>query len=162
MADLDFSRHVSEIPAGENLPKPYQQSERPDITQFGDIQNATRDYAESSNWMSKLGSEVAARASNAVAEKIGGELGKNPRGDIGIPLTDFDKAMQESYKTQAQATLGLQANKLISDSNIEAAKASRITPELITKTNQSISIGLKNIFQPILYRSTKILPPVAG
>jgi len=148
MADLDFSHNVSEIPAGKPLPSPYQREAKPEAG-FGvpDLQGAISNYADATNWKSALGSNIATKASNAIATKIGGELGKNPQGDIGIPLTDFDKTMQESYRTQAEATLGLQANKLILDSNIEAAKATRITPELIQKTNQSIALGLKNIFK---------------
>jgi len=147
MADLEQSKHVSEIPAGQPLPGPYQRRVKPEVTPFPDIQRAMSDYASNTNWMSFIGSEVASRASNALAERIGGELGKNPKGNIGIPITDFDKTMQQSYNTQAQATLGLQANKLINDSNIITAKANRITPELIDKTNQSIANGLKNILK---------------
>jgi len=147
MADLDFSRNVPAVGEGEKLPQPYQRSERPEISSTPNYQNTINDYAASSNWMSRIGATVASKASNAIAQKIGGELGKNPQGDIGIPITDFDKTMQESYLTQAQATLGLQADKLITDSNIEVAKADRITPDLIAKTNKSISIGLQNIFK---------------
>ena len=105
------------------------------------------DYAESTNWMSSIGSAVASKASNALAQKLGTELGKKPQGDLGIPLTDFDTVMHESYKTQASATLGLQANKLITDSNIEMAKAPRVTSDMIARTNKSISIGLQNIIK---------------
>lgn len=147
MSDLDFSHNVSEIPAGEALPKPYHRTVNAEVTPFPDIQSSVSNYAEATNWMSNVGSFVATKASNAIAEKIGTELGKNPQGDLGIPLTDFDKTMQNSYKTQSQATLGLQANKLITDANIEAAKATRITPDLIEKTNQNIALGLKNIFK---------------
>jgi hypothetical protein len=147
MDDLDFSHNVSEIPAGQALPAPYKGHEKVGITQFPDMTGAIDNYADASNWMSNLGSYVAGKASNAIAQKIGGELGQKPQGDIGIPLTDFDKTMQESYNTQAQATLGLQANKLITDSALDAAKADRITPDIIKKTNDSISLGLKNIFK---------------
>jgi hypothetical protein len=145
-SDLDFSHNVSEIPQGASLPS-YRAHEKVETTQFPDLQSAITDNAQSTNWMSNVGAAVAAKASNAVAQKIGGDLGKNPQGDIGIPLTDFDKTMQESYSTQAQATLGLQANKLINDSMVAAASADRITPDLIAKTNKSISLGLQNIFK---------------
>lgn len=148
MAELDFSHNVSEIPAGQTLPHPYQRNSEPSQGfNAPNFQNAINSYAENTNWMSSVGSSVASHASNAIAQKIGGELGKNPQGDIGYPATDFDKTMQESYKSQANATLGLQANQLISDSNIEAAKSSRVTPELIAKTNHSIAMGLKNIIK---------------
>lgn len=147
MSDLDFKHNVSEIPRGEALPKGYQRNVTAEVTPGPDVQSAVSNYAANTNWMSNLGSAVAARASTAVAQKIGGDLGKNPQGDLGPVLTDFDKTMHESYQTQAQATLGLQANKLITDSNLEMAKAPRITPSLIAKTNQQVSIGLQNIFK---------------
>lgn len=146
MADLDFSHSVSEIPAGQPISK-FQREEKPEVTQFPNLQNAITNYAENTNWMSSIGSTVAARASNAIAEKLGSELGKNPKGDIGLPLTDFDKTMQQSYETQAHASLGLQADKLITDSNLEMAKVNRITPDLIKKTNQNISAGLQSIIK---------------
>lgn len=149
MADLEFSKTVPDVPAssGPSVPKPYQRTESVQVTPFPDFQSALSRYAEDTNWMSTIGSAIASKASDAVATRIGGELGKNPQGNIGIPLTNFDKTMQASYETQAQATLGLQADKLITDSNIETAKATRITPQLIDKTNQNITTGLKNILK---------------
>lgn len=146
MGDLDFRHSVSQVPAGADLPK-VERKVSAEVSGAPDYQSAMQQYAASTNWMSSLGSAVAAKASNAIAVKLGGEAGKNPQGDIGIPLTDFDKAFQESYRTQSQATLGLQADKLITESNLEMAKAPRITPALIAKTNESISLGLQNIFK---------------
>jgi hypothetical protein len=147
MADSDFSHHVSEIPAGPKLPEYKRNWEQVEVNDIPNIQNTVNNYADDTNWMSAIGSAIATKASSSIAQKIGSELGKKPIGDIGIPITSFDKTMQESYQTQAQATLGLQADKLITESNIETAKATRITPDLIAKTNQNISIGLKNIFK---------------
>jgi hypothetical protein len=147
MAELDFSHTVSEVPQHQQNPAPYHRTEKIEQNTTPDFQSAISNYASSQNWMSSVGSFVANRASNAIAEKLGTEIGKNPKGDLGvIPLTEFDDAMQKSYVTQSQATLGLQANKLITESNLEVAKVSRITPELIRKTNSSVSIGLQNIF----------------
>ncbi len=146
MAELDFKRNVRGV-TEQPLPKSYQGNEKVQTTSTPDFQGAVSNYAESTNWMSSIGSTVAAKAANSLATKLGSELGKNPQGDIGLPLTDFDKVMQDSYKTQAQATLGLQANKLITDSNIEMAKANRITPDLIANTNKKITIGLQSIFK---------------
>lgn len=147
MADLDFSHHVSEVPQGEALPKSYQRKETASVTQYPDIQSAMSNYAAATNWMSNLGSTIAAKSSNAIANQLGVERGKNPQGEIGIPLTEFDSVMQKSYAAQSQATLGLQASKLINDTNIELSKAPRLTPDLINKSNRSISIGLQNIFK---------------
>lgn len=145
MADLDFSHNVSGIPEGAPLPEPVKRSVSAEVIQTPDYQSAYSNYADNTNWMSSIGSSVAASSSNAIAAKLGGELGKQPQGTL-PQFTDFDKTMNESYTTQAHATLGLQADKLITDSNIEVSKAPRLTPELIQKTNKQVSLGLQNIF----------------
>lgn len=147
MAELDFTHNVSEVPEGQPLPRPFQRTESAAVTQGPDLQGAVSNYASATNWMSSMGSYVASKASNAIATQLGTELGKSPRGDIGIPLTEFDAAMQKSYQTQAQATLSLQASELVNKSNLEMAKAPRIDQGLIDKTNKSISLGLQNIFK---------------
>lgn len=147
MADLEIKKQVAPTVEGEPLPKTYQRTQDVEVTQFPDLQTAYSQYAKDSNWMSAIGSQVAASASNAIANTIGNELGKKPQGDIGLPITDFDKQMQDSYKTQAQATLGIQANKLISDINLQIAKQPRLSPNLIADANKNISIGLQNIFK---------------
>jgi hypothetical protein len=149
MADLDFTRSVPDVPAssGPGVPAPYHRQETVQPVRMPDFQSAMTQYAADTNWMSFIGSQVAAKASDAVAQKIGGEMGKNPQGDIGPSFTDFDKTMKASYNQQAQATLGLQANKLLTDSSIATAQATRITPELIAKTNESITKGMQSILK---------------
>ena len=148
MADLEFSKSVPGVQAGQALPAPYHRQTQVEVTPFPNFQAAMTDYAAGTNWMSYVGSAVASAASTALAQKIGGELGKNPQGNLaGIPITDFDKTMMNSYKQQAQATLSLQANKLITDSNLETAQATRITPDLLQKTNENITAGLRNILK---------------
>lgn len=147
MAEIDFSKHVPAPAEGQPLPNAYHRNVSPEVTHFPDLQSAISQYGNASNWMSAMGSEVAARASSAIASRIGTEMGKNPQGDIGIPFTDFDKVMHESYRTQTQATLGIQAHKLITDTNLELARSPRLTPEMIAKSQQSIALGLQNIFK---------------
>src|SRR4030095_13374662 len=113
MADLEFKHGVQQIPAAEPLAPTVKRSVSAETSTIPDLQGAISKYAEDTNWMSRIGSEVAVRSSNAIAAKLGSELGKNPQGDIGIPLTEFDATMQKSYETQAEATLGIQAQKLI-------------------------------------------------
>lgn len=144
--NLNFQKNVSATGEGAALPS-YTRKEGVAVTPNPNLQSAVSNYASSTNWMSAIGSTVAAQASNSLAVKLGTELGKNPKGNIGIPLTEFDSVMHKSYIAQSQATLGLQANRLISQSNIEMAQSPRITPDLIQKTNKSISIGLQNIFK---------------
>jgi hypothetical protein len=147
MADLDFSHKVSEIPAAESLPKPYQRTVAAETHGVPELQAATSRYAESTNWMSRIGAEVSARASNAIATQLGTEIGQQPQGDIGIPLTEFDAVMQKSYQTQAESVLGLQASKLVNDANLEMAKIPRLNSSLIESTNKNIALGLQSIFK---------------
>lgn len=146
MADLGYSRNVPATGQGEQLPKPVQRSVKVDVIASPDFQTALTNYADATNWMSSIGSAIATRASNAVASELGQQMGQNPKGNIGIPFTEFDKALQQSYQTQAQATLGLQANRLITEANLEVARSPRVTPDLIASTNNQVTLGLKNIF----------------
>jgi hypothetical protein len=111
-----------------------------------EFQSSVQAYAESSNTLSAIGALAAQTASNQLATQLGAEEGKTPHGNLYPSLTEFDKNFAASYKTQAQATLGLQANRLITESNIEIARQPRITPGLIESTNRKVSMGLKNIF----------------
>jgi hypothetical protein len=146
MAELDFKHHVSELPRGEALPSPVQRSVHTEITNFPNYQGAVNKYAEDTNWMSSLGSRIATSASNAIATKLGYELGKNPQGELPPAFTETDVEFRKAYDTQAQATLGLQAHKLISQSNIELASAPRIDSDTIAKSQQSVLKGLDKIF----------------
>lgn len=112
-----------------------------------DLASSTREYAANTNWMSAIGSTVATKSSEAIATQLGAEAGKNPRGTLPPSFTAFDKNFEASYTTQAHSTLGLQANKLISDSNIALAKASRITPDLIKEQQKQVNQGLEAIYK---------------
>jgi len=146
MADLDFKHSVAGIPAGQEI-KTYKgegvKAEPGGIPNYQDSVNA---YAENTNWLSKIGSAVATGASHAIATKLGSELGENPQGDLGPSLTEFDQNLEKSYNTQAQSTLGLQAQKLITQSNLELAAMPRINQETIAKSQEQIGQGLRKIF----------------
>lgn len=146
MADLDFSEKIPATANPEEVPTPYQRSVSAEVVQNPNYQDAFQKYAADSNWMSAIGSDVASKASSALASDLGSQAGQNPSGSMPVPITDFDKVYTDSYNTQAHATLGLQADKLITDANLEMAKAPRLTPDLIQQTNNKVSVGLNNIF----------------
>lgn len=147
MPELDFKRKVQQIPAGESLPAPFQRSVEAQVSNVPNYQSVIGNYAASSNWMSSLGSQVASKASNSLATTLGGEMGKNPQGgEFSLGLTDFDKAFNESYKAQSQATLGLQAQQLITNSNLELAAMPRLDEGTINKANNNVKQGLAKIF----------------
>jgi hypothetical protein len=146
MAELDFKHHVSEIPRGERLPDPIQRKEQVQISHIPDFQTPLENYGSATNWMSSVGSKVAASASNSIASKLGGDLGKNPQGELTPSITDFDKQLSQSYDTQAQATLGIEAQKLITKSNLELAEQPRLNQEMISKAQKNTLVGLDRIF----------------
>lgn len=102
-------------------------------------------FAQSTNMLGDIGAMVAQNASQEIARRKGTELGQNPQGDMLPPITDFDKTLKESYETQAQATLGLQGNRLLADADIQVHSANRITPGLIANTNKQVATGLSKI-----------------
>jgi hypothetical protein len=146
MAELDFSHKVQQIPAGADLPKPYQGNVKPEVNSVPNLQGAVSNYAASANWMSALGSEIASKSSAAIAAKLGGEAGKNPYGELTPSFTEFDENFKKSYDTQAHNTLTIQAQKLITDSNIQLASEPRVSPDMIAKAQQQIAAGLQKIY----------------
>lgn len=146
--DLEFKRRVSDVGGAAKVPEFQSDDSRVDTHQVPAFGQEMARLGEANNWMSAIGSTVAAKASEGLAKTLGAEAGKNPSGDTLLPaMTDFDKHFAESYETQAHATIGLEANKLITDSNIELSKASRITPEMIAKQQKEVGEGLQGIFE---------------
>lgn len=143
--DFTFSKNVSDVRGAIANPE-LQRKTEVQVGSTPDFQSATQENAASSNFLGSIGAQVAQSASNAVATQLGGESGKNPHGNLFPTVTDFDKNFEESYHTQAHAVLGLQAEQLITESNLRASQASRITPDLIASTQDNISKGLQKIY----------------
>jgi hypothetical protein len=116
-------------------------------TSVPDYQTPALNLAKSDTLLSDIGSSVAQNASNAMAEQLGYTAGLNPKGNLWPALTDFDKHFAETYHTQAQATLGLQAQQLFDTAHVQMSKATRLTPELIANTNKQLMAGLEGIVQ---------------
>lgn len=95
--------------------------------------------------LGSFGSNLAITASTTLAQKRGIEAGKNPQGTLLPPLTQTDKAYVDAYNTQAQNTLGLQANKLMQQGQMELAKAWKLTPDMIASYTKNMSEGLNDI-----------------
>lgn len=110
------------------------------------VTGAADEYAVATNWMSGLGAHVASAASEQMSKQLASIAGRDPHGDIGPAFTDFDKNFESYYTAQAQSTLGLQAHKLITDSNLALMRAPRLTPGLIADSQQQIQEGLNKIF----------------
>lgn len=97
--------------------------------------------------MGEIGSSMATNASIKIAELTGQSLGKNPQGDILPPITNFDKYVTQAYSTQAQVTLGLQANEMMAKAQTDMNKAYKMTPEMIRSYSQNMAEGLSDILK---------------
>lgn len=132
--------------ANEKLPE-FEQSvplASPQISQVGDTLDK---LALSPDAMGTLGAQIAQTASNALSEKRGYEMGQNPHGDMLPPITETDKAFMNAYLTQANSTLSIQAQDLMSNAQDEMAKAGTTTPELIQKFHENTTAGMMGIAQ---------------
>lgn len=123
-----------------------QSKEKVQITQGANLQEATEKFAESKNFLSNIGANVAQLSSNALAAQLGQQSGKNPQGDLLPSFTQFDQNFEKSYTTQAHATLSIEADKLITDINLQLAKAPKMTPQLIAGAQSQIGKGLQRIY----------------
>jgi hypothetical protein len=92
-----------------------------------------------------FGSQLAITASTTLAQKRGYEAGQNPTGSILPPITMADKAFADTYITQSQNTLGLQATKMMQEGQAELAKAWKLTPDMIATYTKNMSEGLNDI-----------------
>jgi hypothetical protein len=145
MADeFDQSRNIPDVRGAVKTPILERHAEV-QVGSTPDFQNAFNANAESQNTFSAIGTKVAQAASNAQAVKLGYESGKNPHGDLTPSVTEFDKNFEENYHAQANATLSLQGQKLLDDTQVHMSQATRITPKLIANTNQQLQIGLGKI-----------------
>jgi hypothetical protein len=144
--DLIPSKRVGPVSATTSNAPEIPRQEKLETASIPNYGEEFREFAAKDNWMSRIGSNVAARASNELADQIGGEMGKNPNGPRPLPITNFDAHVAQSYETQAHATLGLEADKLITESNLELSKVGRLTPELIDKKQKQVQMGLQQIF----------------
>jgi len=144
--DLKFSKGVPDVRSGGSIPIV---EKKESVQQVGTpaIGEAFRSFGNQDNWMAGVGAKVATSASNAIANKLGGDYGQNPKGSLLPPISEFDKTFANSYKAQAASSLGLQANSLITSSNIELSSATRLTPEMIEKNQHQVKIGLQNIYK---------------
>lgn len=132
----------------QNLPEYQRNTQIEGGSQVPNFADAMNSYGQAQySTMQMIGASAAQSASNAMAKKQGLEMGQTPHGDLFPPITDYDKQVTESYNAQSQATLGLQAQKMVSEADTQLASATRLSPELINKTQQQMAIGMQKILE---------------
>src|ERR1700751_3989563 len=130
--------------AEQDIPVLGRQTEA-QVTSEPDVQSGFDQLAASQNNLSAIGAQVAQSASNQTTAVLGNISCNNPHVDLTPPLTDFDKNFTQNYQAQAQATLGLQGQKLLDDAHVAMSKPPRLTPELIAQTQNQLQSGLSKI-----------------
>lgn len=133
--------------AKQQLPEVRNQTNTPANVNVPSFQNLTSSIALQPSMLGEIATNLAMRASTALAEKQGYEMGLKPQGDLGMPLTHADVAFQNAYYNQAQATLGLQAGEMMQKAQLELASADKLTPELLQSYHQNMSEGLNQILE---------------
>jgi len=102
------------------------------------------DLASTPSAMAQVGSKMAQASAQALGAKWGAEAGETPHGNMSIPaITDFDKAYSDSYSAQAQVSLNLQAENMMSKAQEDIQKLDRITPDIIASYNENMKQGLQ-------------------
>lgn len=130
----------------EQLPE-YKATATLEPANIPDFGSAYRQFAATQTTFSEIGSRITQAASTQQAINRGYEEGLNPHGDLLPPISQFDKTFVDSYNQQAHSVLSIQAQKLMNDADLEMSKAPRITPELISRTNNQLSQGLEQILK---------------
>ena len=109
------------------------------------FQGALTELAFTPTALGELGSTLMQSSSQAQAQKMGQFLGQNPEGNLLPPITDFDKTVSEAYKSQANTTIGLQANSLMLKGSEELNKQNKLTPGAIEAFTKNMGEGLQDL-----------------
>jgi len=111
----------------------------------GGFTGAAASIAAVNTTQNNIGMQVADGATMHLMDYIGADLGKNPRGNIlTIPGIDYTERLQKSYSSQAQMTLGLQAQEAFNAANLEMQKKIALSPEDIVQFQQTMKDVIKD------------------
>lgn len=114
-------------------------------TSMPDYASAVGSLALTPTALGNISSSIAMQSSIAYSKRVGTLLGKNPEGNLLPAFTKTDEAFVQSYTAQAEATLGLQANALINQSENELNQMFKLTPEALGDYTSSTAKGLQGI-----------------
>jgi hypothetical protein len=129
-----------------------QPQERLDITQKqGGWLNAMTELATAPNALANFGVQMASNASQAYQTMRGFEAGKSPSNMLLPPVTKADEAFVKGYSAQAEQTLGLQAQQLINQAQLDLNKSYRLSNSQIKSYQDNVAQGLQQIIEQAPY-----------
>lgn len=129
----------------ESLPVLKRQEQTNAAGQIPNFHSAFNELAVTPTSLGELSTQFMTSASNALMDKWGYEVGQNPHGNLFPSITKADQRFAEVYSRQAQATLGLQANKMMLEGQMELDKAYKLTPGMIDSYTTNMAKGLDQI-----------------
>lgn len=97
--------------------------------------------------LGQLSSTISMQSGIALAKRQGTLLGKNPEGDLLPAFTPVDEAFVNSYSSQAKATLGLQVNSLMNQSEEMVNQNFKLSPQAIAQFQSQTGQGIVDILQ---------------
>lgn len=123
-----------------------------DITQKqGGWLNAMTELATTPNALANFGVQMAENASQTYQMLRGTEVGKTPSGNLLPPVTKADQAFVQGYSAQAQQTLGLQAQQLINQAQLDLNKNYQLSNGQIQSYQENVAKGLQQIIDQAPY-----------
>jgi hypothetical protein len=129
-----------------------QAKETLDITQKqGGWLGAMTQLATSPNAIAEFGVQMASNASQTYQTLRGVEAGKNPSNSLLPPVTKADEAFVKGYSAQAEQTLGLQAQQLINQAELDLNKNYKLNNGQIQSYTENVSQGLQKIIEQAPY-----------
>ena len=107
---------------------------------------AMTNLASSPSLVGQLGAQVAGAATMKLMEEKGLQLGKNPQGNLPIlPINDYLKQLDSSYRLQSKATLSLQAQSAVNKANELMANKPLLSSGDIQQYQESMQDTLDDI-----------------
>lgn len=112
---------------------------------------AMTQLATTPNAIADFGVQMASNASQTYQMIKGVEAGKTPSNSLLPPITKADEAFVKGYSAQAEQTLGLQAQQLINQAQLDLNKNYRLSNGQIKTYTDNVSKGLQQIIDQAPY-----------
>ena len=103
--------------------------------------------AASPSLLGDIGSKLAINSAEEFAKQQGYAQGSNPSGELFPAISKTGEVFRQAYSNQAHATLGLEANKLLTEGQLEVQKANKLTPGLIQSYKKNMTEGMQEILE---------------
>ncbi len=134
-------------PSNEPVPVLQRQVAAHPESAVPDFGSAFSGLALTESALGKISSTIAMQSGVELAKRQGNLLGKTPQGELLPAFTKVDQAFVDSYSAQAKATLGLQANDLINQSQEQISQNYKLNSTSISQFHEQTMKGVQEILK---------------